>query len=189
METNRVVVDANVLYNAFVRDLLLSLFAARLYEAKWTDQINDEWIRNLLLNRTNTSPGAIDRTVRKMNGIKPCPLVRGYEHLIETLTLPDKDDRHVLAAAIASRSRGILTWNLKDFPERFLAPLGIEAECPDRFIASLIREDAPRVVQACREMRLRMQRPPIAVDKFLAMLIDSRLNATHGLLRCFRDQL
>jgi len=31
-------------------------------------------------------------------------LVEGYEQRIETLALPDPDDRHVLAAAIESRS-------------------------------------------------------------------------------------
>ncbi len=42
MSKVRAVLDANVLYGDFVRDLFLSLFAAGLYEAKWTDMITAE---------------------------------------------------------------------------------------------------------------------------------------------------
>lgn len=53
MSNQKVVLDANVLYGSFLRDLLLSLFAAGLYEAKWTEQITQEWVRHLLANRSN----------------------------------------------------------------------------------------------------------------------------------------
>ncbi|WP_354002110.1 PIN domain-containing protein [Pseudotabrizicola sediminis] len=43
-------------------------------------------------------------------------LVTGYEALMPALTLPDADDRHVLAAAIVGRCDAIVTQNLKDFP-------------------------------------------------------------------------
>jgi predicted nucleic acid-binding protein len=43
-------------------------------------------------------------------------LVENYEDLIDGLSLPDPDDRHVLAAAIRSDAQVIVTWNMKDFP-------------------------------------------------------------------------
>jgi len=46
-----VVFDACVLYPAPLRDLLLRLSITGLFSAKWTDEINDEWIRNLSKNR------------------------------------------------------------------------------------------------------------------------------------------
>jgi hypothetical protein len=46
-----VILDANVLYPAPVRDLLLHLADLNLFKPKWTVEIQDEWIRNLLLNR------------------------------------------------------------------------------------------------------------------------------------------
>ena len=52
----------------------------------------------------------------------PEALVTGYEPLIEALTLPDPDDRHVLAAAILCGAQQIITENLADFPEDALAP-------------------------------------------------------------------
>lgn len=46
----------------------------------------------------------------------PTALVTGYEHLIASLDLPDRKDRHVLAAAIQCAATVIVTSNLKDFP-------------------------------------------------------------------------
>lgn len=44
MANQKVVLDANVLYDGFLRDLLLSIFAAKMYEAKWTEKITAEWV-------------------------------------------------------------------------------------------------------------------------------------------------
>jgi hypothetical protein len=41
--------------------------------------------------------------------------VTGYEGLIESLSLPDADDRHVLAAAITCHADAIITFNSKYF--------------------------------------------------------------------------
>jgi hypothetical protein len=51
-------------------------------------------------------------------------LVSGWEELEGGLSLPDQDDRHVLAAAIRGGAQGIITANAKDFPVAALAPLG-----------------------------------------------------------------
>jgi hypothetical protein len=54
------VLDANVLYPNPLRDLLISLGEAGLYAARWTEQINDEWVSNLKANR----PDLIDKVHR-----------------------------------------------------------------------------------------------------------------------------
>jgi hypothetical protein len=54
-------------------------------------------------------------------------LVKGYEDLIESLSLPDPDDRHVLASGIRANAEVIITFNLKDFPAGVLASYNIEA--------------------------------------------------------------
>jgi len=46
-----VMYDACVLYPAPLRDLLMRLALTDLYRAKWTNEIHDEWINNLLENR------------------------------------------------------------------------------------------------------------------------------------------
>ncbi len=75
MSKLRAVLDANVLYDSFLRDLLMSLFSAGMYEAKWTEKIIEEWAGHLLENRPDISPAANARTVELMNQIKPTALV------------------------------------------------------------------------------------------------------------------
>lgn len=51
-----VLLDANVLYPATLRDFLITLATTGLYRAKWTNDIHDEWIRNLLKDRPELEP-------------------------------------------------------------------------------------------------------------------------------------
>ena len=55
----------------------------------------------------------------------PDALVTGHEELIAGLTLPDVDDRHVLAAAIRCNASVIVTFNEKDFPAAVLSHYAI----------------------------------------------------------------
>ena len=97
------IIDACVLYSAPVRDLVVRLAQAGLLQARWTDAIHDEWIRNVLKNNPHLDRARLERTRSLMDAaIRDC-LVTGYADLIETLTLPDADDRHVLAAALRRR--------------------------------------------------------------------------------------
>lgn len=59
------VYDANVLFPAPLRDLLMHLALAGLYRARWTDRIHDEWIRNLLAKRPELSRERLERTRRR----------------------------------------------------------------------------------------------------------------------------
>jgi PIN domain len=95
-----VVYDANVLYAAPLRDLLMHLALTPLVEARWTHLIQAEWLRNVLKNRVDLERSKLERTQELMNAAVPNALVYGFEHLIETLQLPDSNDKHVLAAAI-----------------------------------------------------------------------------------------
>mgnify|MGYP005820668547 CR=1 FL=1 len=97
-------------------------------------------------------------------------VITGYETLIPALTLPDPDDRHVLAAAIAGRCDVIVTRNLKDFPEDALAAFHIEAQHPDEF-------------------RARLARPPYTAGEYLAALTRQGLVATACELRPFAELL
>jgi len=86
--------DANVLYPAPLRDFLLRLAGADFYQPKWTDQMQEEWIRNLLINRTDLTRENLERTKAAMNAAFPDANVTGYEAIIDSLVLPDSDDRH-----------------------------------------------------------------------------------------------
>lgn len=184
-----VVYDANVLYPATLRDLLMHLAIIGALEARWTNAIHDEWMRNVLANRPDLSRERIERTRDLMNAAVPDCLVTGYEALIETVTLPDADDRHVLAAAIHARAEIIVTFNLKDFPAAALAPYDIEAQHPEEFVSGLLEADEAAVVEAARRQRAALKNPPKSVDEFLDTLEQQGLTQTVARLRRLSEKL
>src|SRR5215510_13657891 len=97
-----VIYDACVLYPAPVRDLLLRIAAKNLVRARWSEQILDECFRSILEHRDDIKAPALQRTRDLMCGAVPDCLVTGYETLIEAISLPDTNDRHVVAAAVRS---------------------------------------------------------------------------------------
>lgn len=122
-----VVYDANVLYPAPLRDLLIRLAMTGVVRVKWTDEILDEVFRNLLENRPDLTQAQLARTRGLMNAAVRDVLVDGYQPLVAALDLPDSGDRHVLAAAIQCGAQSIITHNLRDFPKDKLGPYGVEA--------------------------------------------------------------
>ena len=111
----------------------------------------------------------------------------GYEDLIEAVTLPDPDDRHVFAAAIRSGADVIVTSNLSDFPKETLAKYGIEAQHPDEFIMHLLDLAPNLVCSAAKKQRESLKKPPLNVDEFLASLERQGLPQTVATLRQFAD--
>ncbi|WP_369369606.1 PIN domain-containing protein [Promicromonospora sp. Populi] len=134
--------DANVLYPSTLRDVLIRVGRAQLVRPKWSEQILDETFRNLQANRPDLSADRLQRTRVLMNGALRDVLVTGHEELINTLDLPDVDDRHVMAAAITGGARVIVTKNLRDFPASALVPYGLIAEHPDDFLVGLLQDHA-----------------------------------------------
>lgn len=110
-------------------------------------------------------------------------LVSGYEPLIESLSLPDGDDRHVLAAAIVSGADAIVTFNLKDFPTANLKPYNIEVQHPDVFILNQFDLDASKVVIAAQRCRARLKNPPISAEDYLQRLEEQGLPLSVAELR------
>ena len=102
------VLDACVLYPAALRDVLLWLAAESVYQPRWTDTIPEEWTRAVLADRPDLTREQLERTRSLMNQVDPESLVEGYEELVSSLALPDQDDRHVLAAAIAAKASVIV---------------------------------------------------------------------------------
>lgn len=113
-----------------------------------------------------------------MNVAVPDSLVTGYEDLIDSLHLPDPDDRHVLAVAIRSDADAIITFNQRDFDESELATYDIYTEHPDEFVSNMITLYNPRVIAVVREMRERLKNPPKNVDEFLSTLHQQGLPQT-----------
>ena len=175
--------DACVLYPAPLRDLLMQLALTDLFRARWTDQIHDEWIRNLLKNRSDLTLERLTQTKNLMNShVRDC-LVTDYEGLIPSINLPDADDRHVLAAAIKGQVDVIVTTNLRDFPQNVLDSYEIFAEHPDEFISNLIDLKPSIVAKTAEICRKRLKNPPKSIDEYLEILLKQELPITVSLLR------
>ena len=177
--------DSCVLYPAPLRDLLMHLTLTDLYRAKWTNDIHDEWILNVLLNRPDLKKSQLERTRELMNSnVRDC-LVEGYKKLIPALKLPDPNDRHILAAAIHSSTSVIVTYNLKDFPSKIINEFGIEAQHPDDFLSRLIDLSSDIVCRAIRRLRLGLKNPPKNTGEYLDILKKQSLLKTASKLEKF----
>ena len=175
------VLDANVLYPASLRDLLIQTAFDGLFQARWTIAIEEEWARNLLATRPDLGE-RIGRAQLAMRRALPDALISGYEPLIADLALPDPDDRHVLAAAIAAGADVIVTFNLRDFPAAVLAARGIEALSPDAFLRSFAMATSRRLLASARACFGRLNQPRVVVADYLAALRRLGLHDTADFL-------
>lgn len=182
------VLDACVLYLAPLRDFFMRL-AVKLYQPKWTDTIHEEWIRNVLNDRPDLTLTQLTRTRELMNRHGGTCLVTGYEALIPTLTLPDPNDRHVLAAAITAQASIIVTFNVSDFPEQTLAVYKTRAFLPDDFAVRLYRSDPGLFVDLVRLHRRALLNPSKTVEEYLATLKQCGLPKIVAVLGSHRTEI
>ncbi|HXT80018.1 MAG TPA: PIN domain-containing protein [Acetobacteraceae bacterium] len=176
-----VLYDANLLYPFHLRNLFVQLGVHRVVTPRWTDAIHDEWIRSLVESGIATRERLL-RTRDIMKRALPDADVRGYEHRIAGLTLPDPGDRHVLAAAIESGAGTILTFNRRDFPNKVLAPFGLTVQDPDAFICDLYAADPEAIVAVVDAARLNLSQTTPTPAEFLEALRRQRLTKLWPLL-------
>lgn len=176
--------DANVLYPAPLRDFLLSLAEDDLFKPFWSDEINQEWRRNLIKNRPELDPNRIDRTIELMNQAFPDALVESYEYRIEELTLKDSDDRHVLAAALEVNADYLVTANLRDFQAAILRQIEIQVIHTDAFVSQLIANETEAVTRSFEKLVSRLKNPPQSKATVIKSLEKCGLPETARKLRC-----
>jgi predicted nucleic acid-binding protein len=183
-------IDACTLASALRRNLLLTLAEAEFFRVRWSAQVLDETeraIETILTGKDYDSADARDRAERARRAMETAfeeALVDDYEDLTCACDgMPDHKDIHVLAAALKTQAATIVTENLKDFPEKVLAPLNIEARSADAFIADTIALDTGRAVAAIRTMRLRLKRPEKTAELLLLDMEAAGLTETVDVLR------
>lgn len=181
-----VILDANVLFPFRKRDVLLRFYHAGLFRGRWTEQILDEWTRNLLEQKPHLED-SIRSQQRAMQEHFAEAIVTGYEPLIPALNLPDPDDRHVLAAAIQCGAQHIVTENLADFPADLLEQFEIEAIDADEFLSrtfDLYPSEALAVLRSLREL---YDNPPFSPPEFILDLTAKGLPKLAARVREHRD--
>jgi len=153
------VLDTNVIYPLWIRDLLLWFAHYDLYTPKWSKHIFDEWLA--VMERKGISPADALKRTKYVSEAFPDALVENYEPLIESLTLPDDKDKHVLAAAIKTNANLIVTNNLKHFPKEYISIFGLSAKNADDFFTDIIDLNHEMSIKAFRDLVLNKRNPPL----------------------------
>ena len=165
------VLDANALYGALIRDLLLRLAVRELYRPVWTAEILEELQRALLRNRPLAAAGGVPRLLHAMTSSFPGALVAPSPE--DTSRVPvaiEPGDRHVVAAAVATEADVIVTENLRHFPGSALEPLGISAVSIDDFLCRFLAVDPEAVKRTLEEISLDYSKPPRTLGELLEAL-------------------
>ena len=175
-EPSVAVFDACILYPFHLRNIFVQAAVDRLVEARWTDEIHDEWIRNLVADAPAIPVERLQTTRRLMNDALPAATIGGYEALIPTVNLPDPGDRHVVAAAVAAGASVILTWNLRDFPATELKKFGLRRETPDAFLADLYDTIPQLTIDSLANARSNLNKSRVSASDFIDILNNQKLS-------------
>jgi len=129
------VLDACVLVPMALCDFLLRLAEEpAMYRPLWSEQILAE-MSKALGTKLHRSPEEVAWRRRKMDEAFPEAMVRVPSELLKAVEcIPDKNDRHVLAAAIMARANVIVTQNTKHFPKDCLGKFGVLCQTADDFL-------------------------------------------------------
>jgi len=145
----RVFLDTCVLYPPRLRALLLGLADRDRFQPLWSAGVAAEWAR-LAARRDPEAAAALPALLSHMTARWPGgEAPRGMPDLLD---LPDRGDRHILAAAIAGGATRIVTDNLRDFPRRALAPFGLTVDSPDAFVLGIWLADPVTVDAALAQV-------------------------------------
>ncbi|MXQ06976.1 PIN domain-containing protein [Alphaproteobacteria bacterium GH1-50] len=126
----KVLIDANVLFPTVLRQIVMGLAERGYFTPLWSERILEEWRRAAV--RVGDGPVA-EAEIAALKARFPDAMVPVPDGAGADLSLPDPDDTHVLAAAIAGGADELLTQNLKDFPTNVLSSHGIVRRDPDGF--------------------------------------------------------
>ena len=179
------ILDACVLYPVTIANILMELAWQGLYAAKWTKEIDQEWVNALKRDRPDLSDEKIRYRLDNMHRAIPdweIPISR-YKKLIPIIHMPDKNDRHVLAAAITGHADCIVTKNTKDFPVSAVEQYGVEILHPDDFVLLQITLDSIQSLTAIKHLRGRMRKPKLSANEFIESLETVELVRTADYLR------
>ena len=144
----RVLLDACILFPTVMREVLMGAADAGAFTPLWSEKILAEW-RHTASKISEEAALFADAEILTLKTKWPEAMMIVSDDDITHLSLPDVNDRHVLAAAIKGQAEVLLTNNLRDFPRRTLARDDILLREPDSFLMDFIDDaqiNLPEVV-------------------------------------------
>jgi predicted nucleic acid-binding protein len=182
------VLDACVLFKGGARDFLLWVAEAGAFSPVWSNTIHKEWMRSRHdkfgdpMSRLNYAREEMEKAFPGAN-FDPDP------ETLSTISLPDTNDIHVVATAVAAQAKSIVTYNVRHFSDRVLGPLGLRAETPDELCTRLLHETPIDVIEGARLHRASLKRPSYNPGSYLDHLASLELERTADLLRSYQATL
>lgn len=175
--------DANVLYSASCRDLLIEAALAGLCDCRWSPQVLAETRRALLRQRPDLQTTQLDRLFRLLDSA--CP--QALAHLRIACKLPldsqvDIADRHVVESARAAGASFIVTFNLRHFPQSELRPFGLMVVSPDLWLSRKLKTNPVVIRQIVERCRQRLRHPPFSPAEYRNAMRQSGLASFVALL-------
>lgn len=140
MTATVVLADTGVLFSRVLRDYVMYAGIDGVIRLRWSDSILDE-LQRTLADRHKMPHAQAVRLRSLMNQALPDALVTPTDddrERVARLNMPDEDDRHVLAAAVAADATLLCTTNLRDFPAASTTAVGVEAVSPDALLHALV---------------------------------------------------
>jgi predicted nucleic acid-binding protein len=148
----KAVLDACVLYPTILREILQGAAGAGLYQPVFSDRILREWVL-ATAKLGPAAPAIAEGEAAQLRAAFPRALIRDQPQIEARLLLPDPNDAHVLATAIASGADAIVTFNAQDFPGHVLAAEGISRRDPDGFLWELQSRHPEIMARIVEEVR------------------------------------
>ena len=146
----RFVLDTCVLFPVATREILLNYAKSGGFSPIWSSRILDEWTRAADAKLSAEDAARVRGDIALLTAQFPEALVVGWEAIEDEVTPPDPNDAHVIAAARAGHTNGVITFNIRDFPLRMLTPLGLSRVHPDEFLRNAWLRDGQRLEAAMR---------------------------------------
>ena len=143
--------DTCTLFPNIMREMLLGSVEIAGSTPVWSERILEEWAlaaRKLGPTGETQARGEI-ALLRSQWPEAETTWLRSLE---ERLWLPDMNDRHVLAAAIASSADLIVTLNMQDFPRATLREEGVDRIDPDTLMLQFFDDHAPEMKAFAEEL-------------------------------------
>jgi hypothetical protein len=166
--------DANVLYPTVMREVLMAVAKAGLFQPLWSARILEEWAR--AAEKLGPGGAALARgDIALLRAAWPEAEQALPAGLEAQLWLPDPADVHVLAAAVAGAAQVLVTENARDFPQAELAPHGLQRQGADAFLMGLYAEAPEAVAAAAWGVQAEAERLSGAAQPIRKLLKKARL--------------
>ena len=189
------VLDACVLFQGKLTNLLLWLAANGVFDPAWSEAIRDEWVRNLEASG-RLPPAKIAYRAAEMEKAFPSATVTASRAIHDEIlalcrTEAQRKDAHVIATAVVAEAKIIVTANIRDFAADILARYALQVMTPDDFCCALYSKDVDAFLKGARDHRQSMLRPSYTPEAYIGLLDDPSfgLRRTADLLRAHESSL